>query len=74
MAIWISNNRLGLQLRDQVLTNRAEVLQAITLVHQESVIEAYGDLSIDNAADQLIIMEEISELSGANGFRLYTED
>ena len=73
-AIWISNNRLGLQLRDQVLTNRAEVLQAITLVHQESVIEAYGDLSIDNAADQLIIMEEISELSGANGFRLYTED
>ncbi|RZO55388.1 MAG: hypothetical protein EVA72_06850 [Limisphaerales bacterium] len=73
-AIWISNNRLGLQLRDQVLRNRAEVLQAITLVHQESVIEAYGDLSIDNAADQLIIMEEISELSGANGFRLYTED
>ena len=73
-AIWISNNRLGLQLRDQVLTNRAEVLQAITLVHQESVIEAYGDLSIDIAADQLIIMEEISELSGANGFRLYTED
>ena len=57
-----------------MLTSRAEVLQAITLVHQESVIEAYGDLSIDNAADQLIIMEEISELSGANGFRLYTED
>ena len=70
----MSNNRLGLQLRDQVLTNRAEVLQAITLVHQESVIEAYGDLSIDNAADQLIIMEEISELIGANGFRLYSED
>ena len=70
----MSNNRLGLQLRDQVLTNRAEVLQAITLVHQENMIEAYGDLSIDNAADQLIIMEEISELSGANGFRLYTED
>ena len=71
-VIWISKERLGLQLREQVLTRRAEVLHAISLVHQVSVIEAYGNLSMDNPADQLIIMEEISELSGADGFRLFS--
>ncbi len=40
------------------------MLHAISLVHQ---VRAYGDLSIENPADQLVIMEVISELSGAKG-------
>ena len=74
VAIWISNVQLGAKLREQVLSKRSEVLQAISLVHQVNLIEAYGDLSVENPADQLLIMEEISELSGADGFRLYSPE
>ena len=38
------------------------------------MIEAYGGLSIQNPVDHLVIMEEISEISGADGFRLYSPD
>jgi len=71
-VIWISKERLSSQLSEQILTRRAEVLHAISLVHQVSVIESYGNLSIDNPADQLIVMEELSELCGADGFRLFS--
>ncbi|MDP6893543.1 MAG: hypothetical protein QF731_10220, partial [Verrucomicrobiota bacterium] len=42
-VIWISKEQLGSQLREQVLTRRAEVLHAISLVHQVNIIEDYGD-------------------------------
>ena len=74
VVILVSKEQLGSHLREQVLTRRAEVLHAISLVHQVSMIEAYGDLSIENPADQLVIMEEISELSGADGFRLFSPE
>ena len=74
VAIWVAKEQLGGRLEDQVLARQAEVLQAISLVHQVNVIEVYGDLSMENPADQLIVMEEISELSGALGFRLFTAE
>lgn len=74
VAIWAAKEQLCGRLEEQVLARQAEVLQAISLVHQVNVIEAYGDLTMENPADQLIVMEEISELSGALGFRLFTAE
>ena len=74
VAIWMAKEQLGGRLEEQVLARQAEVLQAILLIHQVNVIEAYIDLSMENPADQLIVMEEISELSGALGFRLFTAE
>ena len=73
-TIWVAKEQLADRVREQALTRQAEVLQAIALVHQVSVIEAFEDLSMENHADQLIVMEEISELSGALGFRLYSPE
>jgi len=71
-AIWVAKEQLSQRISDQVLTRQAEVLQAIALVHQVSVIESSNELSIENPGDQLVVMEELYELSGALGFRLYS--
>ena len=70
----MAKEQLEGRLEEQVLARQAEVLQAILLIHQVNVIEASIDLSMENPADQLIVMEEISELSGALGFRLFTAE
>ena len=73
-TIWIAKEQLAERVREQALARQAEVLQAIALVHQVSVIEASGELSMENPADQLVVMGEISELSGALGFRLFSPE
>lgn len=73
-TIWIAKEQLAERVREQALARQAEVLQAIALVHQVSMIEASGELSMENPADQLVVMGEISELSGALGFRLFSPE
>ena len=73
-AIWIARNQLNNRIVGQILDRQAEVLQAIALVHQVGMIESSAGLSMENPADQLLVMEELSELSGALGFRLYSPE
>lgn len=73
-AIWIARNQLNNRIAGQILDRQAEVLQAIALVHQVGMIESSAGLSMENPADQLLVMEELSELSGALGFRLYSPE
>ena len=73
-AISIARNQLNNRIVGQILNRQAEVLQAIALVHQVGMIESSAGLSMENPADQLLVMEELSELSGALGFRLYSPE